>query len=239
MTTSHTRHILAPVDFGEASAHAVTAAGAVARFWPADLELLHAEALEAPAYFTHEQVEALAAQRRRLQSQAEQFLERFGRQHTSSPFTTTIEQQPPLDAILHHAKTADLIVMGTHGRRGPSRWWLGSVAEGVLHAIDRPLVVVHARDEPREMFSRVHVYAEPPLAGEEALALARSLAGPFASEIADRRRDPLTAAAARAATLLVVAAPRPGDRAWLETIGDPLIRAGAGAVLFVPEAPGG
>jgi Universal stress protein family len=24
---------------------------------------------------------------------------------------------------------ADLIVAGTHGRRGPGRWWLGSVAE--------------------------------------------------------------------------------------------------------------
>jgi nucleotide-binding universal stress UspA family protein len=30
------------------------------------------------------------------------------------------------------AAGVDLVVMGTHGRRGPSLWWLGSVAKRVL-----------------------------------------------------------------------------------------------------------
>ena len=35
-------------------------------------------------------------------------------------------------AIVEASRGVDLIVMGTHGRRGPSRWWLGSVAERVV-----------------------------------------------------------------------------------------------------------
>nr|WP_175803124.1 universal stress protein [Burkholderia anthina] len=41
---------------------------------------------------------------------------------------------------------ADLIVMGTHGRRGVRRAWLGSVAESLVRIADRPVLVV--RDGP-------------------------------------------------------------------------------------------
>ncbi|KAG8152510.1 universal stress protein [Burkholderia catarinensis] len=37
---------------------------------------------------------------------------------------------------------ADLIVMGTHGRRGVRRALLGSVAESLLRTADRPVLVV-------------------------------------------------------------------------------------------------
>ena len=39
---------------------------------------------------------------------------------------------------------ADLIVMGTHGRTGVMRFFLGSVAEHVLRHADCPVVTVHA-----------------------------------------------------------------------------------------------
>jgi nucleotide-binding universal stress UspA family protein len=39
---------------------------------------------------------------------------------------------------------ADLTVMSTHGRSGPSRWVLGSVAERVLRHGETPLLLVHA-----------------------------------------------------------------------------------------------
>jgi len=44
--------------------------------------------------------------------------------------------------------TADLIVMGTHGRRGLRRLALGSDAERVLRAATVPVLLV--RDAPRE-----------------------------------------------------------------------------------------
>lgn len=38
--------------------------------------------------------------------------------------------------------TADLIVIGTHGRRGLSRLFLGSVAEGVVRVAARPVLLI-------------------------------------------------------------------------------------------------
>jgi nucleotide-binding universal stress UspA family protein len=49
------------------------------------------------------------------------------------------------DAIVSHAASAgvDLIVIGTHGRKGVSRLLLGSVAERVVRAAPCPVLTVH------------------------------------------------------------------------------------------------
>jgi nucleotide-binding universal stress UspA family protein len=51
----------------------------------------------------------------------------------------------PWEEIGKVAKTehADLIVMGTHGRRGMARAILGSVAEQVIRTSTVPVLVVH------------------------------------------------------------------------------------------------
>jgi nucleotide-binding universal stress UspA family protein len=234
MTERTNRMVLVAVDFGEASARAVQAAGAIARHWPAQLRLLHAESPEAPAYFTHDQVAALAAQRTQLQAQAVAFLERFGRQHTSTPFDARVVPEPPTDAILEQAASADLVVIGTGGRRGPSRWWLGSVAERVLQEIDRPLLVVHAADDPGTLFSRVFVCRNADLSGERAMTLATELAGRFAGSVTDCRSQtqPLDT---HDETLVIVGVPRRAARADSQPAGLSRIRSGHGAVLFVPE----
>lgn len=48
------------------------------------------------------------------------------------------------DAIqeFQHESSADLIVMGSHGRKGIKRFLLGSVAEAVLRNIDCPILIV-------------------------------------------------------------------------------------------------
>jgi nucleotide-binding universal stress UspA family protein len=52
---------------------------------------------------------------------------------------------PAADLIVAHAKEwpADLIVMGTHGRRGLRRLALGSDAEGVVRESPVPVLLVH------------------------------------------------------------------------------------------------
>lgn len=52
-------------------------------------------------------------------------------------------------AILSYASQADvdLIALGTHGRRGPSRILLGSVAEEVVRRADRPVFTVRGEEE--------------------------------------------------------------------------------------------
>ncbi len=55
----------------------------------------------------------------------------------------------PADAILAEAETAgaDLIVVGTHGRRGVSHALLGSIAERVVRTAPIPVLAVRAREK--------------------------------------------------------------------------------------------
>jgi nucleotide-binding universal stress UspA family protein len=49
------------------------------------------------------------------------------------------------DVISDEAKSwpADLIVIGTHGRHGFDRLFLGSVAEGVIRIATKPVLIIH------------------------------------------------------------------------------------------------
>lgn len=53
-----------------------------------------------------------------------------------------------LEVILAAAKArgADLLVMGTHGRRGLQRWTLGSVAERVVRQATCPVLTIHGEE---------------------------------------------------------------------------------------------
>lgn len=56
----------------------------------------------------------------------------------------TIQGRPVHEAINQIAKAmmADAILMGTHGRRGISRLWHGSVTERVVREADVPVIVI-------------------------------------------------------------------------------------------------
>lgn len=60
--------------------------------------------------------------------------------------TAQVTTGVPADEILALAQTwgADLIVMGTHGRRGLARLMLGSVAEAVVRGAVVPVMIVQA-----------------------------------------------------------------------------------------------
>ncbi len=51
---------------------------------------------------------------------------------------------------------ADLMVMGTHGRAGIERFFLGSVAESVLRQIRVPLLLVRSSEQPDEDSTQRH-----------------------------------------------------------------------------------
>lgn len=56
----------------------------------------------------------------------------------------SVVEGPPaaMIPVVAHDIGADLLIMGTHGRRGWRRILLGSVTESVVHDIDRPLLTV-------------------------------------------------------------------------------------------------
>lgn len=56
---------------------------------------------------------------------------------------------PVADAIIEftHRIHGDLIAMSTHGRTGPARWVLGSVADRVVRGAGVPVLLIHPRSE--------------------------------------------------------------------------------------------
>ena len=56
---------------------------------------------------------------------------------------------PVVGTILDVAQreSADLVAMSSHGRTGLSRVFYGSVAAGVLHSVDRPLLLIRSVDK--------------------------------------------------------------------------------------------
>jgi nucleotide-binding universal stress UspA family protein len=236
--------ILVAVDFSDASTRALALGGELARALGATLRVLHAETLDAPPYFTQAQIDVIEGEAQANRTRAIDYLRTFARGHVTGPFETVIENRAPTDAILHASAGADLVVMGTHGRRGPSRWWLGSVAERVLRETGVPLLVVHASGPPLPAAStfRAAMVLQPLTDGaslrtrRQAEAIARAFHGSMFTIGAD---DPSRAREATGATWVAVPTPSPRSAQWLARVGEPLVKSCAMPVLFVPEAEEG
>ena len=82
---------------------------------------------------------------------------------------TAIPRQEPARGIVEEAgqDPQALIVITSHGRSGLARWWLGSVADKVLHMSDNPVLIMRIREgafrSPDESLGRLIV----PLDGSE------------------------------------------------------------------------
>jgi nucleotide-binding universal stress UspA family protein len=233
------RRILVAVDFGEASVRALELAAELSRRCGAALSVVHAEALDAPPYFTPAQLDVLEGEAAANRARATEFLRAFAHEHSTAPFDVLVESRTPVDAILHASAGVDLVVMGTHGRRGPSRWWLGSVAERVLRESRAPLLVAHATRTPEAtvVFGRgalvepAEGHASP---RTEALAaeIARSAGGEIVRVPGAHVRD---VRSRQDAGWLAVPVPHPRSAAWLSAVGEPLVTSCTLPVLFVPE----
>ena len=229
--------ILVGVDFGDASARALGIARLLASAFQARLRALHAERFEPPPYFTIEQITALESERRIAQTTTADHLARFA---AASAFQveSLVVDEPPVDAILDASSGADLIVLGTHGRRGPGRWWLGSVAERVVRAAAVPVLVTRAaHTSPKDVFERVAFVHDEPEADADARRCAERLAslgdGALidAGEVAQCRADALDRAS------LVVIAMKTAGPSW--ALADPVAKVLGSCerpVLFIPSA---
>ena len=143
------KHILCPVDFSEHSAAALQVAGVIAKTFGSEVVVLHVQRLEAPAYFTVAQTQALRAQLRRSVRAATKHASEFAHKHLPAlvAHRVMVMEDDPVSAILKTQQEigADLIAMGTHGRGGLARVRLGSIAESVLHQAEVPILTVGPR----------------------------------------------------------------------------------------------
>ena len=229
--------VLAAVDFSEPSAHAVAVAGFIAQVCHARLTLLHAEAVEAPVYFTAEQLDHLERERRVNRAAVEASVARFGHEHTPSGFAVVLHDEPPAAAVVHASASADLVVMGTHGRQGPARWWLGSVAERAVHDIWKPLLIVRSEVTPLDtLFARILVYGDSRSSGGQAVEHARSFAAQCGGTVFDERGVAIEEALDRThATIVIAATPNPRTALWMWRYVERIVHSCTVPLLFVPE----
>lgn len=137
------KNILFPTDFSAASNAALPFALALARIYGSTLLVAHAIPPE-----PHRQVviDRLPAQDDRVWQDARQQLDEFT--HTRSlgntPFKALLDQGDLKDVIptVIREHEVDLVVLGTHGRRGVGKLLLGSDAEKIYRSASCPVLTV-------------------------------------------------------------------------------------------------
>ena len=181
------RHILAAVDFSPAAKKALSEALALAASNDAHLSVVHVlqpdwryEMLENPPAIDLERIDV----RRRLQKFIE---EPYSGQKIES---VHVEHGPIAPAIISVAAgtATDVIVVGTHGRGGISKFALGSIAEELLRMAPCPVITVgpKANNEmlKQETGLRTILFATDFGAGSaQALSLAMKLAKAHAAKL--------------------------------------------------------
>ena len=144
------RRILHPTDFSRASGAAFLKAVALAKESRAELLLVHVLLPTTPfigdGYIspkTYEELEASA--RRGAQRELAKVVAKA--QKAKARVKAVLLEGVPYDKIARVArsKRADLIVMGTHGRSGLSKFFLGSVAERVIALAPCPVLTVRGK----------------------------------------------------------------------------------------------
>ncbi|MFQ5690113.1 MAG: universal stress protein [Gemmatimonadota bacterium] len=139
--------ILYPTDFSDCARRALPRAVQFAREWGAELHLLHAIVLHAVMETDRERLAGA------LVEEAERQLERL----TDGGVADGVRIVPAVrrgistaPVILEYAAEhdVDLIVMGSHGRRGLRRFFLGSVAEEVTRVADAPVLIIGKHEDP-------------------------------------------------------------------------------------------
>lgn len=190
----------------------------------ADETYFPVDVLEIPlGYYLDRAPETKAALQAKLRTYADEHI-------PSAGIETMVVQDTPSRAIVHtaHELKADLIIMGTHGRRGWRRALLGSVTEVVLHETDRPVLTVTPGLLSPGMPARIRNIVCPvnfSLIARESLQHASALAEAFDAEltivyVAEGMEPPQIPEVEAAFNLWVAPAVRPRARYKLSLLSD-------------------
>ena len=138
------QHILVAHDFGEASQSALAYAIDLAETLKARITIVHA--YDVPVYGFPEGLALTAETIGRIEAVTKQALEGIV-QHARRPgvqIDGVLRQGPAWSEIVAAAAEtkANLVVIGTHGRRGLAHALLGSVAEKVVRSAPCPVLTV-------------------------------------------------------------------------------------------------
>jgi nucleotide-binding universal stress UspA family protein len=139
-------HILVPLDGSERAERALLVAARVARASGACITLVQALTVPMPIGSPYNSALLSGSWIESEELNATAYLTRISGWPLVSGLSvdTKISVKTPAAAILDtaHDMGADLIIMCSHGRTGPSRWLLGSVAEHVARHASAPVLVL-------------------------------------------------------------------------------------------------
>lgn len=139
------KHVLVPHDFSETAEKALQYALDLSEKLGAKVTVLHA--YEIPVYGFPDGVVLTSEMTGQIQRAAENALQGVVARcrRPGLEVASVLRQGPAWSEIDAAAKElgADLVVMGTHGRKGVARALLGSVAEKVVRSSSRPVLTVH------------------------------------------------------------------------------------------------
>jgi len=139
------RHILVPLAHTASNAGVLELAAAMATGIEAQITLLHVYEPPnsmvgiVPGATVGNELDRDRDAGRTLLVDAAETLARAGISRVSSILTRGAAEA----AILENARDADLIVMGTHGRRGIDRALFGSIAERIIRRAPCPVITIH------------------------------------------------------------------------------------------------
>jgi nucleotide-binding universal stress UspA family protein len=140
------KRILCPTDFSDFSERAFAYSLSLARQYKAELYLLHVVRpviIGYPEYAIPDSVSEFYGE---LSEYAEEQLREFAKVHSEGGVNprVVVEEGVATESILHFARenSIDMIVMGTHGRRGFQRLTLGSVTDRVMRRAGCPVLAV-------------------------------------------------------------------------------------------------
>jgi nucleotide-binding universal stress UspA family protein len=140
------RTILVPTDFSETSDKALDFAIELAQKFDAAVVVMHA--YEIPVIgFPDGSLVATADVASRIQDAGRKGLDASVAVRSSRgvKVTSVLREGPAADEIRSLAEElkVDMIVIGTHGRRGIARALLGSTAENVVRTVTVPILTIH------------------------------------------------------------------------------------------------
>jgi nucleotide-binding universal stress UspA family protein len=183
--------ILYPTDFSDTATQALGHALFLAENFEAELHMLHAVVLHDydPASSTHHFPEP-AEIFKRLFDIADSEMARLIEDYEAKTFAIKEVKRKGFavsEVVLDYAREidTDLIVLGTHGRRGPARLFLGSVAEEVVRVAACPVLTLRHQDEPRtiESLEKVLVPIDFSEHSKKALLYAKDLARTYGAHL--------------------------------------------------------
>jgi nucleotide-binding universal stress UspA family protein len=180
MIGMNVKRILCPLDFSDASTHALEQAARLARWYGAGLTVLHVR----PTVVPHPDISPEGHMAPWLVAELETLRHRVTAACADAvaagvPVDAMASAGDPVHEILRHADTlaADLIVLGTHGLSGFRHLVLGSVTEKVLRRATCPVLTVppHA-SAARWQFTRILCAVDFSDCSQHAVTFAATLA---------------------------------------------------------------